>query len=118
MSDSEVVRGSVWYVAMDPVVGRELRKTRPCVVVQTNAANRRSPVTIVCPLVSARGRGGDLFNVRVPIGDGGVVKESLVQCNQIRVVDRARLRGRAMGALSDEVMMQVTAGLRALLDID
>jgi len=117
MSDAELERGSVWVVALDPVVGRELRKTRPCVIVQTNAANRTSPLTIVCPLVSARGRKGNILNVPVPIGDGGVLKESLVQCNQVRIVDRSRLRGAALGTLSSEVMSRVNDGLRTILDL-
>ncbi len=117
MSEAEIVRGSVWFVAMDPVVGSGLRKTRPCVVVQTDAANRSSLLTIVCPLVSARAREGNLLNVRVAIGDGGVVKESLVQCNQVRVVDQARLRGESLGRLSDAVMAQVGEGLRVILDL-
>jgi mRNA interferase MazF len=118
MSDAELERGSVWLVALDPVVGRELRKTRPCVIVQTDAANRKSPVTIVCPLVSARGREGNILNVQVPVGDGGVLKESLVQCNQVRVVDRSRLRGKALGTLSSDVMTRVNDGLRTILDLD
>ena len=104
-------------MALDPVRGSEQAKTRPAVVVQRDSANATSPTTIVCPLVDAHGETGNLLNVLVQKGEGGTTKPSLVVCNQVRVVDRVRLSGKALGALNEETMELVAQGLRAILDL-
>lgn len=110
-------RGEVWRVAFDPVRGSEQAKTRPAVIVQRDSANDTSPTTIVCPLVDARGEPGNLLNVLVQKGEGGTTKASLVVCNQVRVVDRIRLTGEALGSLNPATMNLVTQGLSAILDL-
>ncbi len=115
--DGALLRGSVWYVRLDPIVGSELAKTRPCVVVQRDAANHTSPTTIVCPMVSAHGRNQNIVNVAVPTGEGGTTVPSLVRINQIRIVDRDRLTGSPKGRLSAVTMAKVDQGLRAILDL-
>ena len=103
-------------VELDPTIGSELKKTRPCVVVQRNAANRTSPILIVCPFTDARGRPGNVLNIAVSGGLGGATKDSLVRCNQIRSVDRERVV-ELLGSLPATVMEQVDAGLRLILDL-
>ncbi|HXP92996.1 MAG TPA: type II toxin-antitoxin system PemK/MazF family toxin [Candidatus Binatia bacterium] len=109
-------RSEVWIVSLDPTVGSEQRKTRPCVVVQRDAANRASPTTIIVPLTDARGRTGDLLRPFVPGGEGGLSKDSLALCNQVRTVDRARLRAR-LGVLAQRHMSEIDRGLRAIMDL-
>lgn len=104
-------------MAFDPVRGSEQAKTRPAVVVQRDSANATSPTTIVCPLVDAHGEHGDLLNVFVQKGEGGATKPSLVVCNQVRVVDRVRLTGNALGSLNEGTMELVAHALRAILDL-
>lgn len=111
-----VRRGDVYWVNLDPTVGREMRKTRPCVIVQRDSANRTSPTVIVCPLTDAGGIEGNLLNVFVPAGAGGSTKDSLIVCNAIRSVDRARV-GEYLGTLPEAVMSAVDRGLRAILDV-
>jgi mRNA interferase MazF len=106
----------VWRVALDPTVGSEIRKSRPCVVVQRDAANRTSPTTIVCPIADAQGRKTGLTNVLLPSGEGGLTKESVALCNQIRTIDTRRL-GKRLGVLSPALIASVNAGLRAILDV-
>jgi mRNA interferase MazF len=109
-------RGEIWRVVLDPTVGSEVRKVRPCLVVQRDAANRSSPTTIVCPISDAHGRKTGLTNVPIPSAEGGLTKDSVVLCNQIRTVDSLRLRKR-LGSVSAESMKSVEAGLRAILDL-
>ena len=113
----DVARGEVWLYALDPVVGSEQGKTRPCVVVQRDSANRTSPVTIVCPITDARNRHPDLLNIILEHGEGGTTKSSLVRCNQLRTLDRRRIHGRRLGRLSDRSMALIDNGLRAILDL-
>lgn len=111
-----ISRGDVFRVDLDPTLGNELKKARPCVVVQRNSANLTSPVFIVCPFTDAAGRPGNALNVHVPQGTGGTTKDSLVRCNQIRTVDQVRI-GERLGSLPPELMRRVDAGLRLILDL-
>lgn len=106
----------MWRVALDPAVGSEQAKTRPCVVVQRNAANRPSPITIVCPITDANGSPGSLIAVRIKKGDGGLRKDSLALCNQIRTVSKLRMRS-LQGVLKAKEMDEIDRGLRAILDL-
>jgi mRNA interferase MazF len=112
----EIKRGQVWHVALDPAVGSEQAKTRPCVVVQRDSANATSPVTIVCPLTDAKGSAGSVVAVKVAKGEGGLKKDSLVLCNQVRTVSHHRLQ-RFDGVLDARTMQTISGGLRAILDL-
>jgi mRNA interferase MazF len=111
-----VARGEVVRVQLDPTRGSELRKTRPCVVVQRDAANRGGRTTIVCPLTDTANKRASRLLVPVPRGTGGATKDSLVVCSQIRVVDQSRIVGR-LGTLPASIMDAVAVGLRAILDL-
>jgi mRNA interferase MazF len=111
-----ISRGDVVRVALDPTRGSELRKTRPCVVVQRDAANRGGRTTIVCPLTDAANKQPSILFVPVARGVAGASKDSLVVCSQVRTVDQIRIVAH-LGRLSATVMDQVGAGLRAVLDL-
>jgi len=111
------MRGDVWRFSLDPTVGSEQSKTRPCVIVQRTSANETSPTTIVCPLSDARGSSGNLLHVLVKPPEGGITKASLVLVNQVRTVDRLRARGSPLGHLNERTMALVDQGLRAILDL-
>jgi mRNA interferase MazF len=99
-------------VDLDPVVGHEQGRSRQCIVVQNNAGNRFSSMTIVVPLTDATHIGGPShIYVLVKKGDGGLRKDSIALSDQIRAVDLVRVR-RMIGVLSPETM---TAVDRALL---
>ena len=106
------VRGMIVEVDLDPVVGHEQGCARPCIVVQNNAGNRYSTMTIVVPLTDAnRIRRLSPIYVLLHKGDGGVRKDSIALTDQIRAVDLQRV-GRSFGVVSPETM---TAVDRALL---
>jgi mRNA interferase MazF len=110
-------RGMVVEVSLDPVVGHEQGKSRPCVVVQNDIGNRYASTTIIVPLTDAA-----RINVPSPIyvlvkkGDGGATKDSCILCDQIRVVDQSRF-GKVYGALSPETMANVDAALLVSLGL-
>lgn len=83
-------RGDVYLVQFDPVVGSEVGKTRPAVVLQNDLANRSSPTITLIPVSSKADRVFP-FQVRVPAGEGGLVHASKALCEQIRTVSRDRL---------------------------
>ncbi|MCU0292970.1 MAG: type II toxin-antitoxin system PemK/MazF family toxin [Thermoanaerobaculaceae bacterium] len=80
-----VSRFDVYLVNLDPTVGSEIRKTRPCVVVSPDEMNRHIRTVIVAPLTSQ----GSPYPTWVPCRVGG--KDGLVVLDQIRTVDQIRL---------------------------
>jgi mRNA interferase MazF len=93
-------RGDVFLVNLDPVVGSEVGKTRPAVVLQNDLANRSSPTVTVIPITSQIGRVFP-FQVLIPAGEGGLDRPSKALCEQIRTLSRSRLIQR-LGQLSEE----------------
>jgi mRNA interferase MazF len=99
-----VERSDVYLVNLDPTVGSEIKKTRPCVVISPDEMNRHLRTVIVAPLTS-RGR---LYPTRVRcLFDG---QEGLVVLDQIRTVDVARLV-RKVGRIEPPAMTAVLTAL-------
>ena len=109
-------RGEVYLVNFDPVVGAEIRKTRPALVLQNNIANRYSPLTIVCAITSQYEFPLYPVEVELKSGDGGTAKDSVVLLNQIRSVDKTRLV-RRLGAIHPETMRRVERALQISLGL-
>jgi len=103
-------------VALDPVVGSERAKTRPCVIVQRDAANDAARTTVVVPITDAAGRKPSVVNPLLPNGDGGLTNDSIGLCHQVRVVDRLRLHGK-IGQLRAESLARIDTGLLEILDL-
>ncbi len=102
-------RGDVYRVSLDPVLGSEVGKTRPAVVLQNDLANRTSPTVTVLP-VSSSVRRVYPFQVRLRPGEGGLERESKILCEQIRTVSRERLESR-LGHLPENRLDQIRAAL-------
>lgn len=97
-------RGEVWLCTLDPTVGREIQKTRPCLIISPDELNRRSPVMIVVPLTSGSRPAG----FRVPVHFRG--NDGLILPDQIRTLDRQRLVKR-LGEVDDPTLSAVLAVL-------
>jgi mRNA interferase MazF len=93
-------RCEVWLVNLDPTVGREIRKTRPCVVISPDEMNRYIRTLIVAPMTTQ----GRPWPTRVACTLEG--KEGQVVLDQIRTVDRERLV-RKLGRLTDDACEDV-----------
>jgi mRNA interferase MazF len=104
-------RGEVWWVRLDPTLGSEIRKTRPCVVAGTNVLNERRATVVVVPLSSSPPAAPPLL---VPVSCAG--REAVAVTDQIRAVAKRRL-SRRMGALSSEDLLAVENGLRIVLEL-
>jgi mRNA interferase MazF len=109
------VRGAVVEVNLDPVVGSEANKIRSCVVIQNDIGNRFSPIVIVAAITGAENVPRRYpVDVPVPKGEGGLTKDSVVQCNQIRSVDEKRIV-RTLGQLKSATIAKVGEALRISL---
>jgi mRNA interferase MazF len=110
-------RGMVVEVSLDPVVGHEQGRSRPCVVVQNDVGNRFSSTTIIVPLTDvAHIRTASPIYVLVKKGDGGATKDSYVLCDQIRTVDQRRFKN-VYGRLAPETMASVNSALALSLGL-
>ena len=105
------LRGMVVLVELDPVIGHEQGRTRPCVVVQNDVGNRFASTTVIVPLTDAiHVKKPSPIYVLVKKGDGGATKDSYVLCDQIRTVDQRRFRN-VFGSLAPETMAAVDKAL-------
>ena len=104
-------RGDVYWVALDPALGTGIKKTRPAVVVSNDSANAFGLRVVVLPVTS---NVSSLFPGETLVSVGG--KPGRVLGDQIRSVDKKRLRGR-LGSLTREELRAVDAALRITLDL-
>ncbi len=118
MSQPEPIRrGDIVLVNLDPVVGHEVGKTRPAVVIQNDVGNKYSPTVIVATITSYSDT-----KARFPIcaviepWAGGLTKRRIVNAAQIRTVDRSRLV-ETLGSLDGKDMAKVDAALRVSLEL-
>lgn len=114
---AKCVRGTVLQVNLDPSVGREIAKARPCVVVQNDVGNKYSDITIVAAITGAENvKKVSPICVTVPRGEAGLGKDSIILCNQIRTVDGSHF-GTVLGNLRDATMARVDEALKISLGL-
>jgi mRNA interferase MazF len=109
-------RGEVYLVSLDPTLGAEIRKTRPGLVLQSDIANRSSPITIVAAITSQFGEPLYPTEVLILAREGGLATDSVVLLNQIRSIDKQRLV-RRLGKLTPETMARVDRALALSLGL-
>ena len=111
-------RGEVWQVNLDPTIGAEITKARPCVIVSRNSL-AKLPLKIIVPLTEWDARfGGAAWHIPVEATSvAGLSKKSSADTFQVRSVSEKRLM-RKLGALDDEVMEMIGKGLALSLYLD
>ena len=102
-------RGEIYWVNLDPTVGSEIRKKRPCVLVGATPINEARRTVVVVPLSSA---GKPRPPLTIPVRCLG--RQVVAVCDQIRAVDKSRLVEK-MEAISKEDMVEIEKGLRQTL---
>ena len=102
----EVHRGEVFYADLSPVVGSEQGGVRPVLIVQNEIGNRHSPIVIAAAITSRLDKTRLPTHINIRAADTGLAKDSVVLLEQIRTLDKRRLREH-MGKLDDAVMKKV-----------
>jgi mRNA interferase MazF len=119
MSEKQLLRGDVVLVNLEPVIGHEIGRTRPAIVVQNDVGNRFSPTVIVVAITRYTPQ-----KAKFPIcavlesGEGGLEKKSIANASQVRTVDKRRIVGGPLGRASAEAMEAVDRALRTSLALD
>ena len=111
-----VIRGDVVLCDLNPVIGTEQGGIRPAVIVQIDRANAVSPHTIIAPFTSKIQRGILPSHVFVPAGVGSLSLDSVILCEQVRVIDKSRIV-RAIGHLDDAYMEELARALGTILGL-
>lgn len=107
--NNNVRRGDIYYADLSPVVGSEQGGVRPVLIVQNDVGNRYSPTVIAAAITSQTGKARLPTHIEVHT-NSGLAKSSIVLLEQIRTLDKRRLKDR-MGHLDDETMTLVNDAL-------
>ena len=112
--DPMINRGDLYSACLDPVVGSEQGGIRPVLVIQNDVGNRYSPTVIVLAVTGQVNKARLPTHVPVLAGENGLQKDSVILAEQIRTLDKRRLRER-IGSIGPEIMEQVSQALRISL---
>ena len=109
-------RGEVYIAALDPVLGREISKTRPVVIVSNDRNNEFSGTVTILPVTSRNLEKIYPFEVLLPKGSGKLPKASKVKGDQIRTLDKARLVKR-IGKLEQKEVREIEKAMKIHLEL-
>ena len=110
MDNSVVKRGDIFYADLSPVVGSEQGGVRPVLIVQNDTGNRHSPTVIAAAITSQTGKARLPTHISLAAMSCGLPKDSVVLLEQIRTLDKRRLREH-MGRMDETMMKQVDTAL-------
>ena len=113
--DTNVKRGDIFYADLSPVVGSEQGGMRPVLIVQNDVGNKYSPTVIAAAITSQRftsqtGKARLPTHISLAGHDVGLTKDSVVLLEQIRTIDKRRLREH-MGHVDEGLMNQVDSAI-------
>ena len=112
-----VKRGDIYYADLSPVVGSEQGGIRPVLIVQNDVGNKFSPTVIAAAITSHRYKTNLPTHIRVNADGCGLAKDSIVLLEQVRTLDKKRLKEK-MGTLDGDDMGRVNRALSVSLGID
>ncbi len=104
--DSGIKRGDIFYADLSPVVGSEQGGTRPVLIVQNDMGNKYSPTVIAAAITSQMNKARLPTHIELMGPAVGLTKNSVVLLEQIRTIDKKRLREH-MGRLDESMMNKV-----------
>ncbi len=105
-----IKRGDIYYADLSPVVGSEQGGLRPVLIVQNDIGNRYSPTVIAAAITSRMSKTKLPTHIDIYASEVGLQKDSVVLLEQIRTLDKRRLRER-MGHLNEKMMHEVDTAI-------
>ena len=112
-----IKRGDIFYASLDPVLGSERRGNRPLSIIQNNYGNMYSPTTTVAPITKQRWKGNKVpTHVNIKSFDR-IRPYSLVLLEQIRTIDKARLKG-FVNTVDNDDMEKINKAICISLNIE
>lgn len=111
-----VKRGEIYYADLSPVVGSEQGGIRPVLIVQNDVGNRYSPTVIAAAITSQQNKARLPTHIEIEARTYGLSKDSIVLLEQMRTLDKRRLRGR-MGCLDEQAMHKIDGAIAVSLGL-
>ena len=106
-------RGEIWWVNLDPTVGNETAKKRPCLILQNDIGNAQSNTTMVAPLLKGVKSYPFVVNVEATVGNG-LDENRGIHIEQMRVVDDRRIENK-LGKLEDKYWQEIEQAVAIVL---
>ncbi|RUT05148.1 mRNA interferase [Dulcicalothrix desertica PCC 7102] len=112
---TNITRGEIWLIDLNPVRGHEQAGKRPCLIISVDLFNQgASGLIIVLPITSKDK--GIIFHVEVVPPEGGLTIRSFIKCEDVRSISVERLDKR-LGAVNSEILQVVEERLRILMGL-
>lgn len=111
-----VKRGDIFFAELSPVVGSEQGGIRPVLIIQNDIGNQYSPTTIVAAITSQITKAKIPTHVEITTGQSGLTKDSVVLAEQLRTIDKKRLKEK-VSTVNDELMEKVDHALEISLGL-
>ncbi len=105
-----IKRGDIYYADLSPVVGSEQGGVRPVLIVQNDVGNRFSPTVIAAAITSRQAKANLPTHIAIGANDSGLSKDSVVLLEQVRTIDKQRLKER-MGCIDEGSMDKINEAI-------
>ena len=112
-----VYRGEIYYADLSPAFGSEQGGLRPVLIIQNDVGNRHAPTTIAAPITSRLTKKPLPTHVLLEVGTCGLQYESVVLMEQIRTLDKRRLKTR-LGKIPTEKWPEINKAIKTSLELD
>lgn len=110
-------RGDIYYADLRPVIGSEQGGIRPVLIIQNDTGNKHSP-TVICAAITSKMNKAKLpTHVALDSGKYDIVKDSVILLEQLRTIDKKRLKDKVCH-LDNEILYQVNNALLISLELD
>ncbi|MBO5472462.1 MAG: type II toxin-antitoxin system PemK/MazF family toxin [Lachnospiraceae bacterium] len=109
-------RGDIYYADLRPVIGSEQGGVRPVLIIQNDVGNKHSP-TVICAAITSKMNKAKLpTHIELSAGKYDMVKDSVILLEQLRTIDKKRLKDRVCH-LDQDIMQAVNEGLMVSLEL-
>jgi mRNA interferase MazF len=109
-----MMQGDIGIVTLDPTIGHEQSKTRPCVIIQCNILNKYMGTTIIAPITSKK------FEIDYPnivkINNNYLDKDSCIKIEQIRCIDKSRIK-KIIGSVSNQELNDIKDAIKIVFNL-
>ncbi|WP_243343112.1 type II toxin-antitoxin system PemK/MazF family toxin [Anaerococcus sp. AGMB09787] len=112
----KIKRGDLFYADLSPVVGSEQGGVRPVIIVQNNIGNKYSPTIIIAPITSQLNKAKLPTHVKLKGNEYGLPKNSVALLEQLRTIDKRRLRDK-IGSFDKDIMDKINNAIEISLDL-
>lgn len=112
-----IKRGDIFYADLRPVIGSEQGGIRPVLVVQNDIGNRHSPTVIIAAITSKMNKSKLPTHVELDSRQYGVIKDSVILLEQLRTIDKKRLKDKVCH-IDGDILGRVERALAISLELD